>query len=102
MTRKTMQILVAAAALLLLAGLLLVAALFATILWRGLRQHRRLRDPRLKAVSAAILAFLVVTMAAAAGKPYLDYDPINVYFWLLAGVLAKLAVLDRDEAPAPA
>ena len=79
-------------------GLVVVAALFATILARGFRQHRSVADPRLAAVSAAILAFLAVNVVAAATKPYLDYDPVNVYFWFLAGVLAKIPVLDATEA----
>jgi hypothetical protein len=28
---------------------------------------------------------------------YLDMDPMNVYFWLLLGLLFKLPTLDREE-----
>lgn len=81
-----------------LPGLALVTALFALILVRGLRAHARLRDAGLRAVSAAFIAFLVLNIVALTGKPYLDYDPINVYFWFLAGVLAKLPHLDAPAA----
>ncbi|MBA3364664.1 MAG: hypothetical protein H0U03_02600 [Actinobacteria bacterium] len=81
-------------------GLLLVAALFGVILVNGVRQQLRLRDPKLSAISAAILAFLALTVLAGTGKPYLDYDPINVFFWLLAGVLAKIPRLEPSAAEA--
>ncbi len=78
-------------------GLLLVGLLFVTLVGKGLRQHRALGDPRLRAMSAALLAFLVWTLANGLKSQYLDLDPINVYFWLFAGVLAKIAVLDRSR-----
>jgi hypothetical protein len=80
-----------------LPGLLVVCLLFGTILWRGLRQHRALRDPRLRAVSAALLAFLIWTLAYGLKGQYLDIDPINVYFWLFAGVLARIPLLDFER-----
>jgi hypothetical protein len=81
-------------------GLALVVALFAAILWRGVRRHVRLHDPRLKTVSAALIAFLFVNVLLALSKPYLDEDPINVYFWLFAGILARVTVLDAAARPA--
>jgi len=82
-------------------GLVLVLSVFAVILFRGFDAHRRLRDPRLRAVSAAILAFLVLNVLAAVTKPYIDLDPVNVLFWFLAGLLARLPSLDTSrEAPA--
>jgi len=83
-------------------GLVLVALLFASIIGRGLRDHAVLRDPRLKAISAAILAFLVWNLVGALKGQYLDFDPINVYVWLLAGVLAKIPALDREASSEPA
>ncbi|MGA8805558.1 MAG: hypothetical protein WB866_12795, partial [Solirubrobacterales bacterium] len=32
---------------------------------------------------------------------YLDFDPLNLYFWLFTGILFKIAVLDRAEAAPP-
>jgi hypothetical protein len=81
-------------------GLVLVVIIFASILGRGLRVHRRLRDPGLRAVSAAILGLMVWAIAYNVKAQYLDFDPLNVYFWLFTGVLFKLAVLDREEARA--
>ena len=83
-----------------LVGLVLVVALFGTILVRALRAHRTLGDAGLKAVSAAIIGFIVVNLVLATGKPYLDYDPINVLFWFLAGLQLRITRLDA-EAPDP-
>ncbi len=78
-------------------GLLLVGLLFATLVGKGLREHRALGDPRLRVISAALLAFLIWNLAFGVKGQYIDFDPINVYFWLFAGVLAKIAVLDRNR-----
>ena len=79
-------------------GLLLVVLLMGSIMVRGLHNHFRLRDARLGVVSAAILAFLAWNLVYDMKAQYLDFDPINVYFWLLVGVLAKVAVLDRSSS----
>lgn len=79
-------------------GLLLVVLLMGSIMVRGLHNHFRLRDARLRVVSAAILAFLAWNLVYDMKAQYLDFDPINVYFWLLVGVLAKVAVLDRSSS----
>lgn len=78
-------------------GLILVVLLFGTILWRGFGDLYRVRDPQLRVVSAAILAFLAWALISSVKGQYLDFDPVNVYFWLFAGVLAKIAVLDRNR-----
>lgn len=78
-------------------GLVVVAALLVTIFLRAFRVHRRLRDPRLKVVSAAIVALIGFVLVYNAKAQYLDLDPMNVYFWLLLGLLMKLPLLDRGE-----
>jgi hypothetical protein len=75
----------------------LVCLLLASVVARAWRAHASLRDPRLRAVSAALLAFLVWNLAYCAKGQYLDIDPANVYFWLFAGVLARLPYLERAE-----
>lgn len=76
-------------------GLILVLALVLTLVGQRFQAHLHLRDRRLRAVSAAILAFLVWNLINAVKGPYLDLDPVNVYFWFLAGVAARLPSLDR-------
>jgi hypothetical protein len=76
-------------------GLILVLALVLTVVGQRFQAHLHLRDRRLRAVSAAILAFLVWNLINAVKGPYLDLDPVNVYFWFLAGVAARLPSLDH-------
>jgi hypothetical protein len=84
-----------------IAGLILVAFTLAVILIRAWRGHRRLRDPGLRGVSAALLAFLVWNLVYAIKGQYMDFDPINVYFWLFAGILMKLPALESVKPDGP-
>lgn len=77
-------------------GLVLVVALLAQILSRTIRSHLRLRDHRLVVVSSALLALLLVLVLNTLKGFTLDLDPVNVYFWLLVGVMAKLPLLDQE------
>ncbi len=74
-------------------GLVVVVVLFAALVVNGYRSSRRIRDKGLRSCAAAILAF-IVTMALNSFKGWqMDFDPINVYFWLFAGILFKLEYL---------
>jgi O-antigen ligase len=76
-------------------GLALILALLVSILLRALAAHRRLADPGLISVSAGLVAFVAwVAMYSAKAQP-LDLDPVNVYFWLLVGVILRLPNLER-------
>jgi hypothetical protein len=81
-------------------GLAIVVALLATIVVRAFRVHQRLRDPRLKMVSAGILAFMGFVLVYNAKAQYFDLDPTNIYFWLFAGILMGLPRLDRASPEA--
>ena len=83
-------------------GLAIVLALLGTIVYRASRVHIRLRDPRLKMVSAAILALMGWVLIYSLKAQYFDLDPINIYFWLFAGILMGLPRLERREAAEPA
>jgi len=76
------------------AGLVIVALLFGTLVTILVRQHRRLRDPGLKAISASVLALTIWNLVFNVKAQYLDMDPMNVHFWLLLGLLFKLPTLD--------
>jgi hypothetical protein len=82
-------------------GLALVATVLGTIIVRGLRIRRRLRDPGLIAMASAILGLMIWGVVYTVKAQYLDFDPLNLYFWLFTGILFKLAVLDRDDAARP-
>ena len=79
-------------------GFLLILALFGVLILQGFRIRRRLQDPALRSCAAVLLAFFV-TLALNSFKGWLmDLDPINVNFWVFAGLLAKLPELDRRPA----
>jgi hypothetical protein len=83
------------------AGLLLIGLTFAALAIGALVRHHRLRDPKLRAVSAALLAVLIWNLAISTKAQYLDVDPTNVYFWLFAGMLAAIYQLDQRADPTP-
>jgi hypothetical protein len=83
------------------AGLALITLLLGVLVIRALRDHRRLRDPGLKVVSASLIGLILWNVVFNTKAQYLDIDPMNVYFWLLLGLLLKLPALDA-ATPLPA
>lgn len=75
-------------------GLLLVWALFAALIWQGWKAQRRMADPGLRPCGAALVAFLMALALYSFKGMFIDMDPINVYFWMFAGLLAGLPTLD--------
>lgn len=84
-----------------LPGLAVVLGLLAQVVGGGFRRHLRLEDPQLRSVSAALLAVLIWNIVYSAKGQNMDFDPMDVYFWLFAGVLARVHALDREAATAP-
>jgi hypothetical protein len=78
-------------------GLIIVVALFTSLLIAGYRTFGRLHDRALRAFGAGILAFLFLEVVYLVKGAFLDIDPLNVYFWLFAGILMKLPKLDAIE-----
>lgn len=79
-------------------GLALVLSLFGVILFRSFRSHWHLRDHRLVIVSSSLLALLLVLVYNTVKGFTLDLDPVNIYFWFLIGVVARLPQLDAEQA----
>jgi hypothetical protein len=77
-----------------LPGLFLVVSLFLSLVFLGYRSHRKLRRAPLRACSAGLLAFLVVMVLNSFKGWLVDLDPVNIYFWVFAGILLKLPALD--------
>jgi hypothetical protein len=79
-----------------LPGLLIVGGLFVAIVFAGLRVHARMRSPVLRCWASALVAFFVVILLNSFKGWLVDLDPVNVYYWVFAGILLKLPVL-ADE-----
>jgi hypothetical protein len=77
-------------------GLLVVAGLFLTIIFLSLKARRTMVAPDLRCGANALLAFLVAIFLSSFKGWQIDLDPVNVYYWLFAGVLLKLPVLEKS------
>ena len=75
------------------AGLVIVVALFLILMIHGYRIHHRIQDAGLRSCAIAILAFIIVIAINSFKGWQIDLDPVNVYFWVFAGILLKLKYL---------
>jgi hypothetical protein len=85
-----------------IAGLVILVLLLGALVTQALRQHRLLRDRRLKVVSASLIGLLLWNLVFNVKAQYLDIDPMNIYFWLLVGLLLKLPAVDASDPPTAA
>lgn len=60
------------------------------------KQYRSLRDPVLRSFGSAFWVFMLIIGYFPYWYP-LDTDPVCVYYWLFAGILIKLPVIDKQE-----
>jgi hypothetical protein len=70
-------------------GLLSITVALASIIVRLVTPLRRL-DARPRQLAAPVAALLLLTVVSLFKGPYIDLDPLNVYFWLFAGMLLGL------------
>ncbi len=83
-------------------GLLLIWGLFAFFLWQAQRARRQLADTGLRSIAAAVLAFFIMIVLNSFKGWLIDLEPLNIYLWVLAGVLGRLSYLDsRSETLTP-
>lgn len=75
-------------------GLMLVVMIFAALIFYGAGIRRQVRDPVGRSIASSILAFIII-MALHSGKGWqIELDPINVWFWLLVGLLFRVPHMD--------
>jgi hypothetical protein len=65
----------------------------AIVTWKG---YRSLKDTTLRSFALAFWLFIVLIGYFPYWYP-LDTDPVSTYFWLFAGILLKLPVIDKQE-----
>jgi hypothetical protein len=82
-------------------GFIIVVLLVLAILMAGYRALKRLKDSELRIFGGGVLALLVIIgVYFLKGSP-IDYDPLNVYYWLFAGILLslpRLQAIQRENA----
>ena len=77
-------------------GLVLLLSLFTILVITSFKAYRSLKDPSLRGYGASMFTFVLFISYFPYYYP-LDVDPVNVYYWLAAGVVLKLPDLDRQE-----
>ena len=82
-------------------GLILVIMIIATLILFGLNLRHRLRDPKARSCAAAITAFLIVIGMHSFKGWLVDLDPINVWYWILAGILFALPRIRLEDLSQP-
>jgi len=81
-------------------GPVIVVALFAGLIGAALQLARFGSSPVFGACGAAFAAFYIAFGVNCLKGWQLDLDPVNVYFWLFAGILFRVRVLASRAAPA--
>ncbi|MBE7380034.1 MAG: hypothetical protein F6J95_001315 [Leptolyngbya sp. SIO1E4] len=77
-------------------GLIMLLTLFTILTVSTFRAYRSIKDPNLRGYAASMWVFVLFISY----NPYyypLDVDPVNVYYWLAAGIVLKLPDIDRQE-----
>ncbi|PSN18854.1 hypothetical protein C7271_10315, partial [filamentous cyanobacterium CCP5] len=77
-------------------GLLAVLLLYGTLSYAAFRAYRKTRSPDLRGYGASMFVFVLFISFFPYYYP-LDVDPVNVYYWLAAGIALKIPELDQQE-----
>jgi hypothetical protein len=77
-------------------GLVMLLALFTVLMVASFRAYRSIKEPSLRGYGASMFTFVLFISYFPYYYP-LDVDPVNVYYWLAAGIVLKLPDIDRQE-----
>ena len=77
-------------------GLFLMLAVYTVLVITTFRAYRAIKDPSLRGYGASMFTFVLFISYFPYYYP-LDVDPVNVYYWLAAGIVLKLPDIDRQE-----
>ncbi|MGB3310651.1 MAG: hormogonium polysaccharide biosynthesis protein HpsL [Nodosilinea sp.] len=77
-------------------GLLATLAVYLTLTVATFRSYRSIKDPNLRGYGASMWVFVLFISIFPYYYP-LDVDPVNVYYWLAAGIVLKLPEIDQKE-----
>ncbi|PSN13618.1 hypothetical protein C7293_15155 [filamentous cyanobacterium CCT1] len=77
-------------------GLLATLAVYLTLTVATFKAYRSIKDPNLRGYGASMWVFVLFISIFPYYYP-LDVDPVNVYYWLAAGIVLKLPEIDQRE-----
>lgn len=77
-------------------GLIATLALYLSLTVATFKAYRSIQDPNLRGYGASMWVFVLFISIFPYYYP-LDVDPVNVYYWLAAGIVLKLPEIDRRE-----
>ncbi|MEA5450430.1 hormogonium polysaccharide biosynthesis protein HpsL [Leptolyngbya sp. CCNP1308] len=77
-------------------GLLATLAVYLTLTIATFKAYRSIKDPNLRGYGASMWVFVLFISIFPYYYP-LDVDPVNVYYWLAAGIVLKLPEIDQKE-----
>ena len=77
-------------------GMIVVIILMVQIAMRAYWVRRLVSDRALNYFAATLTAFFAIVVAYLVKGSPIDYDPLNVYFWLFFGMLLKLPRLQAE------
>jgi hypothetical protein len=78
-------------------GLVIVTTTHLILIYLGLQNHYRLTGSDLRDYADAITALLILTFIYDAKGQAIDFDPLNMFYWLFAGVLIHLPNLNHKK-----
>ncbi|HEY9881441.1 MAG TPA: hormogonium polysaccharide biosynthesis protein HpsL [Leptolyngbyaceae cyanobacterium] len=77
-------------------GLIATLALYTVLTVATYKAYRSVKDPNLRGYAASMWVFVLFISYFPYYYP-LDVDPVNVYYWLAAGIALKLPAIDKQE-----
>ncbi len=77
-------------------GLVGILALYTVLTIVTFKAYRAVKEPNLRGYGASMWVFVLFISYFPYYYP-LDVDPVNVYYWLAAGIVLKLPDIDRQE-----
>lgn len=77
-------------------GLLATLALYTALTVATFRAYRATQDPNLRSYGACLWVFVLFISYFPYYYP-LDVDPVNVYYWVAAGLVLRLPEIDQQE-----
>lgn len=78
-------------------GCIVLLTLMIYLVATSLRHHNRLVDPDLRATSAALLGLAIWALLYGTKAEPFDIVPLNMYFWLFWGILARIGSISRGS-----